>query len=77
MALVAATVMWALRGGMALFPGFASRYPVKKFAAAAALIALTAYLLISGAEVAAQRSFHHAFGDAGGDLLRSLGADHA
>ena len=36
MALVAATIMGALRAGFALFPGFASRRPVKKYAAAAA-----------------------------------------
>jgi ComEC/Rec2-related protein len=35
----------------------ASRYPIKKWAAAAALAAATFYLLLSGAEVATQRSF--------------------
>ena len=57
MALVAATVMAALRGGLGLFPDFSSRRPVKKYAAAIALVAITAYLLISGADVAAQRSY--------------------
>lgn len=57
MALVAATVMGAVRGLLALSPGFAARHAIKKHAAAAALIAISAYLLISGAEVAAQRSF--------------------
>jgi competence protein ComEC len=46
-----------LRVGFALFPGFASRRPVKKYAAVAALAAIAAYLFISGGEVAAQRSF--------------------
>jgi len=57
MALVAASIMGALRLGFAFFPDFASRHAVKKFAAGVALVAVAAYLLISGAEVAAQRSF--------------------
>ncbi|WP_353641756.1 ComEC/Rec2 family competence protein [Mesorhizobium sp. WSM2239] len=57
MALVAGTIMGGLRVGFALFPGFASRRPVKKYAAVAALAAIAAYLFISGGEVAAQRSF--------------------
>jgi competence protein ComEC len=57
MALVAGTVMALLRGAFAVFPGFSSRRPVKKYAAAAALFAIGAYLLISGIVVAAERSF--------------------
>ena len=57
MALVAGTVVGGLRALFALFPGFASRYPVKKFAALGALGAITVYLVISGAAIAAQRSF--------------------
>jgi ComEC/Rec2-related protein len=57
MALVAAMVLVTLRGGFALFPTFASRHPVKKYAAAAALIAVCGYIVISGQEVAAVRSF--------------------
>lgn len=57
MALVAGTVVGGMRALFALFPGFASRYPVKKFAALSALVAITIYLVISGAAVAAQRSF--------------------
>ncbi len=57
MALVAGTVMGALRLGFACFPGWASRRPVKKYAAGAALAASAFYLAISGADVAAQRSF--------------------
>lgn len=57
MALVAGTVMGALRLGFAFFPVWASRHPVKKYAAGAALAAAGIYLAISGAEVAAQRSF--------------------
>lgn len=57
MALVAGTIMAMMRTGCAMFPDFASRRPVKKYAAVAALVGLTGYLLISGAEVAAQRSY--------------------
>lgn len=57
MALVAATIMVVLRAGLALLPGFASRRPVKKYAAGAALLALAVYLFISGSAVAAERSF--------------------
>jgi competence protein ComEC len=57
MALVAGTIMGLLRAGFALLPGFSSRHPVKKYAAAIALVGLAGYLFISGGEVAAQRSF--------------------
>ncbi len=57
MALVAGTVMSALRVAFAAFPGFASRRPVKKYAAGAALAAIAGYLFLSGGDVAAQRSF--------------------
>src|SRR5690606_38307475 len=57
MALVAGTVMVLLRGTFALFPDFASRHPVKKYAAAAALFTTAAYLVVSGFVVAAERSF--------------------
>ena len=57
MALVAGTIMGLLRAGFALFPDFASRHAVKKYAAALAIVGLAGYLFISGAEVAAQRSF--------------------
>lgn len=57
MALVAGTLMVALRSGFALAPSFSMRRPIKKYAAGAALAATTFYLLLSGADVAAQRSF--------------------
>jgi len=57
MALVAGTVMLTLRFLFALAPGFASRRPVKKYAAVAALLAASYYLVVCGAAVAAQRSF--------------------
>ncbi len=57
MALVAGTVMFGLRTAFALAPGFSSRQPAKKYAAFGALAATAAYLVISGAGIAAQRSF--------------------
>lgn len=57
MALVGGTLMVTLRCLFALWPAFATRWPVKKFAAVLALAASAFYLLISGADVAAQRSF--------------------
>jgi competence protein ComEC len=57
MAVVAGIVFFFIRAGLALVPLFASRYPIKKWAAAAALSAAAFYLLLSGAEVATQRSF--------------------
>ncbi|MBK8458386.1 MAG: ComEC/Rec2 family competence protein [Phyllobacteriaceae bacterium] len=57
MALVAGLVMGGLRLAFAMFPAFAERHAVKKFAAAAALGAAAFYLFLSGAGVATQRSF--------------------
>ena len=57
MAVVAGIVFFFIRAALALVPSLASRQPIKKWAAAAALVAATFYLLLSGAEVATQRSF--------------------
>jgi competence protein ComEC len=57
MAVVAGVIFFIVRAGLALIPGFALRHPIKKWAAAAALAATTFYLLLSGAEVATQRSY--------------------
>lgn len=57
MALVATVVFFFVRAGFALFPAFASRYPIKKIAAIAAFAVAAFYLVLSGAEVATQRSF--------------------
>ncbi|MFB9979383.1 ComEC/Rec2 family competence protein [Mesorhizobium kowhaii] len=57
MALVAGTIMMLMRSAFALFPDFSARRPVKKYAAAAALFSIAAYLVISGIVVAAERSF--------------------
>ena len=57
MAVVAGIVFFFIRAGLALLPLFATRHPIKKWAAAAALSAAAFYLLLSGSEVATQRSF--------------------
>src|SRR3954468_9567556 len=57
MAVVAGVVFFAVRALLALVPLLAMRYPIKKWAALAALLAALYYLLLSGAEVATQRSF--------------------
>jgi len=57
MAVVAGIVFFFIRAGLALVPSLASRHPIKKWAAAGALVAVAFYLLLSGAEVATQRSF--------------------
>ena len=57
MALVAGVVFFVVRALLALSPVLAMRHAIKKWAALAALIAAFFYLLLSGAEVATQRSF--------------------
>ncbi len=55
--LVGAFVFFAVRGGLALIPPIALRYPIKKIAACATLLVLTCYLLLSGAAIPTQRAF--------------------
>ncbi len=57
MAVVAGVVFFLFRALLALIPGLADRAPVKKWAAFGALVATTFYLVLSGAEVATQRSY--------------------
>ena len=57
MAIVAGAVFFAVRALLALFPSLTVGFPIKKWAAVAALAAAAFYLLLSGAEVATQRSF--------------------
>jgi competence protein ComEC len=57
MAVVAGVVFFVLRALLALIPVLTVTFPIKKYAAAAALLAALFYLLLSGAEVATQRSF--------------------
>ena len=58
MAVVAGVVFFAIRALLALSPALSARYAIKKWAAFVALIAALFYLLLSGAEVATQRSFY-------------------
>ena len=58
MAVVAGVVFFVVRALLALIPVLAVSFPIKKWAAAAALAAAAFYLLLSGAEVATQRSFY-------------------
>lgn len=57
MAVVAGVVFFIVRGLLALSPALALRHPIKKWASAAALLAATGYLILSGAEVATQRAY--------------------
>jgi competence protein ComEC len=57
MVLVVGTLFAAVRGGLALVPGFALRRPVKKWAAVIALLGALGYLVLSGAAVSTQRAF--------------------
>ncbi|WP_458760867.1 ComEC/Rec2 family competence protein [Afipia sp. TerB] len=58
MAVVAGIVFFAVRALLALIPALTVTFPIKKWAALAALMAALFYLLLSGAEVATQRSFY-------------------
>jgi competence protein ComEC len=57
MALVGGGLFWVLRALLAAFPQIALRYPIKKWAAVAALVAAAFYLMISGASSASTRAF--------------------
>jgi competence protein ComEC len=56
MAVVAGVVFFTVRALLALIPALTVTFPIKKWSAAAALAAAF-YLLLSGSEVATQRSF--------------------
>ncbi len=55
--LVGGFVFFAVRGGLALVPFLALRYPIKKIAALVTLIVLFCYLMISGAAIPTERAF--------------------
>lgn len=57
MAIVAGFAMLLVRSLFALVPALALRFPIKKFAAAAALVVAAFYLALSGANIATQRAF--------------------
>ena len=57
MMLFGGSVFWLVRAGLALVPRLALSYPIKKWAAAVALVGATFYLAISGAAIATQRAW--------------------
>lgn len=57
MMIMAGTVFWLARALLALFPSLALRFPIKKWAAAVALLAATFYLALSGASVPTVRAW--------------------
>ncbi|RED13221.1 ComEC/Rec2 family competence protein [Pontivivens insulae] len=57
MGLLTAFIFACVRGGLALIPSVALRYPIKKWAAVAALCGGAVYLVLSGGAVATQRAF--------------------
>ena len=57
LALVAGILFVGVRGGLALWEPIALRRPIKKWAAAAALLGTFGYLLLSGSAVPTQRAF--------------------
>lgn len=57
MVLFAGSLFWALRACLALVPGLALRYPIKKWAAAVAILGASFYLAISGGAIATQRAW--------------------
>lgn len=57
MAIVAGVIFAFIRGGLALIPGFALRYPIKKWTAFIALIGSYVYMTLAGADAPTLRSF--------------------
>src|SRR5438270_13073623 len=55
--LVGGFVFFTVRGGLALIPWVALRYPIKKITALVTLIVLFCYPMISGAAIPTQRAF--------------------
>lgn len=57
MSLVAGGMFWLARALFALLPGLTLRWPIKKFAAVAALLTGAAYLMLSGGAISTQRAY--------------------
>jgi competence protein ComEC len=57
MSMVAGGIFWFVRAMLAAFPALALRWPIKKWAAAAALAVGFLYMLLAGSGVATQRSY--------------------
>ncbi|MEH3147252.1 MAG: ComEC/Rec2 family competence protein [Methylobacterium frigidaeris] len=56
MVLAAGVIFWLIRAGLALVPALALGWPIKKIAAGAAMLGVTAYCAFSGWDLAAERS---------------------
>lgn len=54
--LVAGFIFFVIRGGLALFPGIALKYPIKKIAAVIGLLSAFSYALLVGMPVPTQRA---------------------
>jgi competence protein ComEC len=57
MAIVVGFIFAAVRGGLALIPGLALRFPIKKWTAVLALLGAFIYMLLAGADAPTLRSF--------------------
>ncbi len=57
MAIVVGFIFAAVRGGLALIPGLALRFPIKKWTAVFALIGAFVYMMLAGADAPTLRSF--------------------
>src|SRR5262249_375337 len=57
MAIVTGFIFAAVRGTLALIPGLALRFPIKKWTAALALVGAFIYMLLAGADAPTLRSF--------------------
>jgi competence protein ComEC len=57
MAIVTGVIFAFIRGGLALIPGLALRYPIKKWTAFAALAGVFTYMVLAGADAPTLRSF--------------------
>jgi len=57
MAIVVGFIFAAVRGGLALIPGLALRFPIKKWTAVLALLGAFVYMLLAGADAPTLRSF--------------------
>jgi competence protein ComEC len=55
--IVGGLIYLLVRRGLGLFAPLSRRFPVQKFAAIAAIMAITAYLILSGASVSTQRAY--------------------
>jgi competence protein ComEC len=57
MAIVTGVIFAFIRGGLALIPGLALRFPIKKWTALMALVGVFSYMVLAGADAPTLRSF--------------------